>query len=75
MATEYPFRWKTRQVANPYTPRMLRLRLTKYILVCNSCNDEVIAGAPGNHVGERYFNYYAKEAATKHLETCGKVAA
>jgi hypothetical protein len=64
--TAFPFRWKEKTVKNPSSQYAYH-PLRHLSLICNSCDEVVIAGAPYNSVGQRYFTYYANQAAAEHL--------
>lgn len=61
----YLFRWKYRSVPNPSSRFAARVR--HLTLICNECNETVISGAPYNLTGQRYFTYYANQAALDHV--------
>lgn len=61
------FRWKYKSVPNPSSRFAARVR--HLTLLCNRCDAPVISGAPYNLTGQRYFTYYANQAALEHAAT------
>ena len=64
----YPFRWNYKTVKNPSSHYVYH-PLRHFSLICNECDEVVVAGAPYNATGQRYFTFYAHRAAAEHLAT------
>ena len=61
------FRWKYKSVPNPSS--RFAGRVQHLTLLCNECDEPVISGTPYNYAGQRYFTYYANQAALEHAAT------